>query len=278
MIWAIGDIQGCYGHLKALLEKIEFDPKHDTLWIAGDLVNRGADSLETLRYLYKIRKSIIVVLGNHDIALIAAYLGLKKSNPSIDPILNAPDAPKLIKWLRTQKFFHLDHDLGYCMSHAGISPQFDLDMTIRSAKKIEERLHSDSYGGWISSMFDKSMDHFDATSSEIEQERYTLSSFVRMRFCYDDGRLEFKQKGAPTPLLAENYGLKPWFACSTRKKIELKIIFGHWSTLGYYSDDNVCSLDTGCVWDGAMTAMRLDGKREEIVQVKCKTKQAIKNI
>jgi len=269
MVWAIGDIQGCYKHLRALLEKIEFNPKNDRLWIAGDLVNRGEDSLETLRYLYKIRKSIVVVLGNHDIALIAAYIGLKKSNPSIDPILNAPDAPKLIKWLRSQKFFHLDDDLGYCMAHAGISPQFDLDIAIRSAKMIEKKLHSDTYGGWISSMFDKGLDHFDVKASKIEQERYILSSFVRMRFCYDDGRLEFRQKGAPDPLLVEQQGLMPWFACPVRKQIKPKIIFGHWSTLGYYSDDSVTCLDTGCVWEGTMTAMRLDGKREEIVQVGC---------
>ena len=269
MVWAIGDIQGCYKHLRALLDKIEFDPKRDKLWIAGDLVNRGEDSLETLRYLYKIRKSIVVVLGNHDIALIAAYIGLKKSNSSIDPIMNAPDAPKLIKWLRLQKFFYIDDDLGYCMSHAGISPQFDLKMAIDSAKKIEKKLHSDAYGGWIASMFEKGMDHFDVTASEIEKERYILSSFIRMRFCYDDGRLEFKQKGAPDPLLVEQRGLKPWFVCPVRKKIKSKIIFGHWSTLGYYNDSEVCCLDTGCVWDGVMTAMRLDGKKEEVVQVKC---------
>ena len=269
MVWAIGDIQGCYKPLQALLKEIDFDPKRDRLWLAGDLVNRGEDSLETLRYLYKIRKSIVVVLGNHDIALIAAYLGIRKSNPSIDPILNAPDAPKLIKWLRSQKFFHLDEELGYCMSHAGISPQFDLKMAIRSAGEIEEKLHSDQYGGWISAMFDKGMDHYDAKRSEIERERYILSSFIRMRFCHSDGRLEFKQKGAPDSPIIKEQGLMPWFACPTRKKIRPKIIFGHWSTLGYYHDNNVCCLDTGCVWNGALTAIRIDGEKERVVQVKC---------
>ncbi len=269
MVWAIGDIQGCHRHLMVLLKKIDFNPKHDTLWIAGDLVNRGEDSLETLRYLYKIRKSLIIVLGNHDIALIAAYLGIKKSNPSIDPILNAHDGPELIKWLRSQKFFHLDHDLGYCMSHAGISPQFDLNMASQAAKKIEKRLHGDSYKAWISSMFDKSMDHFDSKSSEIEKDRYILSSFVRMRFCYDDGRLEFKQKGTPNPLDIEQKGIIPWFDCPTRKKIKPKIIFGHWSTLGYYSDTNVRCLDAGCVWGGMMTVMQIDSKREKVVHIKC---------
>ncbi len=269
MTWAIGDIQGCYKPLKALLEKIAFDPDRDTLWIAGDLVNRGKGSLETLEYLYSIRKSIVVILGNHDIALIAAYLGLKKSNPSIDPILQSPNADKLIEWLRSQKFLHTDFDLGYCMSHAGISPEFDLGMAIHNAKMIEEKLHSDGYKKWLSLMFDKGMDHFNSSVSEIERERYILASFIRMRFCYDDGRLEFKQKGAPDPLLSEQQGLKPWFASPSRKKIELKIIFGHWSTLGYYNDSAVACLDTGCVWQGKMTAMQIDGKREKIVEVVC---------
>ncbi|MEA3491852.1 MAG: symmetrical bis(5'-nucleosyl)-tetraphosphatase [Campylobacterota bacterium] len=269
MVWAIGDIQGCYKPLKALLKKIEFNPKKDRLWIAGDLVNRGEGSLETLRYLYTIRDSIVVVLGNHDIALIAAYLGLKKSNPSIDPILDAPDAKILIEWLRSQRFLHIDTDLGYCMSHAGISPEFDLEMASYYASRVEEKLHSDDYQEWLPLMFDKGLDHFDPKSSDIEIERYTLSSFIRMRYCYDDGRLEFKQKGKPSQLLLKEYGLRPWFESPKRKKIKPKIIFGHWSTLGYYSDKRVCCLDTGCVWSGTMSAMSLDSNREKVVDVVC---------
>ncbi len=269
MVWAIGDIQGCYRPLKALLKKIDFNPKKDRLWVAGDLVSRGEGSLETLRYLYSIRDSIVVVLGNHDIALIAAYLGLKKSNPSIDPILAASDAKILIEWLRSQRFLHIDSDLGYCMSHAGISPEFDLEMAFQQSQLIEKKLHSNGYKKWLSLMFDKGMDHFDPNASSLEIERYTLSSFIRMRYCYDDGRLEFKQKGAPDTASKEQHGLKPWFESSVRKKIKLKIIFGHWSTLGYYNDKKVCCLDTGCVWNGKMTVMSLDGNREKIVELEC---------
>jgi bis(5'-nucleosyl)-tetraphosphatase (symmetrical) len=273
MVWAIGDIQGCYKPLKELLKKIGFDPKKDKLWIAGDLVNRGKKSLETLQYLYDIRESIEVVLGNHDLALIAAYYGLKKGNPTIDPVLKAPNAGELIDWLRKQKFLHCDYELGYCMAHAGISPEFDLGMATHYAQKIEKRLQGDGFEGWLELMFQSGVDRLDINASETDIERYIISSFTRMRFCYDDGKLDFKQKGAPNPLVIEQKGLKPWFAVCSRKKIELKIIFGHWSTLGYYHDSEVCCLDTGCVWDGALTAMRLDGEREEVVQVECKGKE-----
>ena len=139
-VWAIGDIQGCYKSFMELLEKIAFNPTQDRLWIAGDLVNRGEGSLETLEYLYSIKESVDIILGNHDITLIAAYYGIKKSNPTIDPILESPEAEKLINWLRGQKFLHVDYQLGFCMSHAGISPEFYLGMALKYSKRIEEKL------------------------------------------------------------------------------------------------------------------------------------------
>ena len=269
MTWAIGDIQGCYGALMQLLGEIEFDPKKDTLWIAGDLVNRGKQSLETLEYLYRIRESIEVVLGNHDIALIAAYYGLKKSNPTIDPILASPRASELIEWLRHQKFLHTDFKLGYCMAHAGISPEFDLGTAMMYAQRIEEKLQGDNAEVWLKKMFKNGTVHFRKGASKIEMERYIISAFTRMRFCYKDHRLDFKQKGAPTPEVREK-GMKPWFKCENRKEVELKIVFGHWSTLGFYQDKNVLALDTGCLWGGKLTAARIDLSKPQIVQVACK--------
>jgi len=269
-VWAIGDIQGCYTSFRELLVKIDFNPVHDKLWIAGDLVNRGEDSLETLYYLYSIRDSIEVVLGNHDITLIAAYYGIKKSNPTIDPILASPDVQKLIDWLRTQKFLHVDYQLGYCMSHAGISPEFDLGMALRYAERIEERLQraGADVEVWLKKMFKHGIDRFNRDSSKIDIDKYIISSFTRMRFCYNDHRLDYDQKGAPTDALREK-GLKPWFECDNRKDIDLKIIFGHWSTLGFYYDENVLSLDTGCLWGGSLTAARIDSDEVEIVSVEC---------
>ncbi|MFK5975049.1 MAG: symmetrical bis(5'-nucleosyl)-tetraphosphatase [Sulfurovum sp.] len=268
-VWAIGDIQGCYGDFKKLLKKIDFDEKKDKLWVAGDLVNRGEGSLETLEYLYRIRDSVEIVLGNHDIALIGAYYGIKKSNPTIDPILKSPKAKVLINWLRSQKFLHVDYKLGFCMSHAGISPKFDLGIAIRYSKTIEERLQSDGVEDWLKEMFYSGYGDFSRSSTPIEIERYILSSFTRMRFCYHDHRLNFEQKGMPTQELQDK-GLKPWFKCATRKDIELKIIFGHWSTLGFYQDKNVLSLDTGCLWGGKLTVARLDREEIKIVQIDCK--------
>lgn len=274
-VWAVGDIQGCFDSFQALLKKINFDPKKDELWVAGDLVNRGDKSLETLNYLYSIKDSIKVVLGNHDIALIAAYAGVKKSNETIQPILDAPNASELIHWLRHQAFFHWDFSLGYCMAHAGISPQFDFGMARTHASRIEKKLQGRNYKAWLKHMFKKSSNKFNAKASSLEIEKYILSSFTAMRFCEDDGRLDFKQKGKPTEYKVSKKGLKPWFACPTRRSTSLKIVFGHWSTLGYYQDSNVLALDTGCLWGKALTVARLDTKEPIIVQVQCEAKQKI---
>jgi len=267
-VWAVGDIQGCHSSFMELLAKIAFNPEHDKLWVAGDLVNRGEGSLETLEYLYSIRESVEIVLGNHDITLIAAYYGIKKSNPTIDPILLSDKAEELIDWLRGQKFLHVDYQLGYCMAHAGISPEFDLGMALRYAKRIEEKLQGSEAKHWLKQMFKHGIDRFNRKSSHVDIDRYIVSTFTRMRFCYGDHRLDFDQKGTPTDALREK-GLKPWFECDNRKEIDLKIIFGHWSTLGFYHDENVLSLDTGCLWGGTLTAARIDSDEVEIVSVEC---------
>lgn len=271
-VWAVGDIQGCYRSFRELLTKISFDPSKDKLWVAGDLVNRGEGSLETLEYLYSIRESVEIVLGNHDITLIAAYYGIKKSNPSIDPILDSPNAKKLIDWLREQKFLHVDYQLGYCMSHAGISPEFDLGMAIRYARRVEEKLQGDHAEVWLEKMFKSGIERFNRESSKTDIDRYIVSAFTRMRFCYKDHRLDFDQKGAPTVALSVK-GLKPWFESENRKDIHMKIIFGHWSTLGFYEDEHVLALDTGCLWDGQLTAARIDSNEVEVISVECGNKE-----
>lgn len=267
-VWAIGDIQGCYQSLMELLEKIAFDPLHDRLWIAGDLVNRGEGSLETLEYLYSIKESVDVVLGNHDIALIAAYYGIKKSNPTIDPILESPEAKKLIDWLRGQKFLHVDYELGYCMAHAGISPEFDLGMAMIYAKSVEEKLQGEHAKEWLEQMLTQGQKRFNRKASLIDIDRYIVSAFTRMRYCYGDHKLDFDQKGAPTDELRAK-GLKPWFECQDRKDIDLRIIMGHWSTLGFYQDEHVLALDTGCVWGGRLTAARIDIDEVESIFIEC---------
>jgi bis(5'-nucleosyl)-tetraphosphatase (symmetrical) len=270
-VWAIGDLQGCYNAFQNLLSTIEFDPSKDKLWLVGDLVNRGEDSLATLEYIYSIKESVEVVLGNHDISLIAAYYGARKSNDSIEPILKSENAKKYIDWLRHQKFLHVDYNLGYCMSHAGISPEFDLGRAIRYAKQIEERLQDDEEKVkiWLEKMFHHAYDRFNRDASIDDIERYILSTFTQMRFCYMDHHLDFDQKGPPTDKKLEEKGMKPWFHVVDRKPVELKIVFGHWSALGFYQDKNVLALDTGCVWDGKLTAARIDTLIPQIVSVSC---------
>ena len=270
-VWAIGDIQGCYNSFRALLDKINFDVTQDKLWIAGDLVNRGEGSLETLEYLYSIKENVEIVLGNHDITLIAAYYGVKKSNSTLDPILESPEAKKLIDWLRGQKFLHVDYELGFCMAHAGISPEFDLGMAMMYAKRVEEKLQSDHASVWLEQMFTQGQKRFNRDASLIDIDRYIVGTFTRMRYCYADYRLDFDQKGPPTDELREK-GLKPWFECQNRKDIDLRIIMGHWSTLGLYEDEHVLALDTGCLWGGKLTAARIDIDEVKIVSIECEKK------
>lgn len=267
-VWAIGDIQGCYGSFRQLLDKIAFDPTQDTLWIAGDVVNRGEGSLETLEYLYSLKERVQIVLGNHDITLIAAYYGIKKSNPTLDSILQSPRAKILIDWLRSQKFLHVDYQLGYCMAHAGISPEFDLGMALRYAQRIEEKMGGDDAEVWLRKILKSGVDQFNREASLIDIDRYLVSAFTRMRYCYKDHKLDFDQKGAPTDALRQK-GLKPWFECKDRKEIHLRIIIGHWSTLGLYQDEHILAIDTGCLWGGSLTAARIDTHEVEFVSVAC---------
>ena len=258
MIWAIGDIQGCYDNFRELLALIEFNPKVDRLWLVGDLVNRGNKSLEVLEYLISIEDNIDVVLGNHDIALIAAYFKIKKSNPTIEPILKHKNAKKFINWLREKPFLHLDYNLGYAMSHAGIAPNFTLSMAKHYNDILQKRLQSPHAKEWLKAMLSKDTDRFEP-NEQIETERYALSSFIRMRYCYKNGHLDFKQKGSPKNLKRDD--LYPWFDCPQKVKKELKIVFGHWSTLGFIDRDDILALDTGCIWGGKLTAYSLTDKR-----------------
>ncbi len=263
-VWAIGDIQGCYPAFRRLLDKIEFDATQDRLWIAGDLVNRGEGSLEVLEYLYSIRDRVDIVLGNHDITLLAVYWGLKKSNPTLDSILHSSKSEVLIAWVRSLPFVHYDESLGYVMAHAGIPPAFDLEMALLFSQKLQAKLQSDKAAKWL----DKKMLGGVHTFGEKKKNRFAINAFTRMRFCDAEGRLDFDQKGAPSKK-TYGAGLYPWFEIKERKPLGAKVIFGHWSTLGYIDNEEVVCLDTGCVWQGKMTAKRIDVPDGRIVQVAC---------
>jgi len=263
MTWAIGDLQGCFSSFIKLLEKIEFDNSSDTIWLVGDLVNRGEASLRTLEYIYSNKDRFKIVLGNHDISLIAAYYGIKKSNPTIEPILKSKNAQVLIEWLKSQPFLYIDEKIGYCMAHAGVSPLFDIDEAKQWANLITKKLNSDGYIDFLKKISKTKLETISYEDGD-DNELYALSSFIAMRYCFNNGTFELKEKEA----YSDNNMLKPWFQIENRKYIPYKIIFGHWSTLGFYKDKNVVAIDTGCVWGGKLTAFCLE--TQEVKSVFCK--------
>ena len=256
--YAIGDIQGCYDALQCLLEKIAFNPELDTLWLVGDLINRGPDSLATLRFLYSIRSSVEFVLGNHDLHFIAVAYGLRRNGQSdtLQALLNAPDRQQLIDWLIQGKLLHTDEKLGYTMVHAGIPPIWTLHQAQAHAREVEAVLQSRYCSDFLANMYGNQPNRWKNKLIGMERLRLITNYFTRMRFCTDEGMLELeaKESAAGAPL-----GFSPWFAHSERKTRDEKIIFGHWAALeGKVDYPNVFALDTGCVWGGALTAMRLE--------------------
>jgi len=256
--YAIGDIQGCFESLQCLLEKIAFNPELDTLWLVGDLINRGPDSLATLRYLYSIRNSVEFVLGNHDLHFLAVAYGLRKSGQSdtLNTLLNAPDRQELIDWLIQGKLLHTDATLGYTMVHAGIPPIWSLQQAQAHAREVEAILQSRYRHDFLSNMYGNQPNRWKNKLIGLDRLRLITNYFTRMRFCTGEGMLELETKDT---MLAAPLGFAPWFSFSERKTSGEKIIFGHWAALeGNANTPNIYALDTGCVWGGALTAMRLE--------------------
>ncbi|QXI28009.1 symmetrical bis(5'-nucleosyl)-tetraphosphatase [Pseudomonas vanderleydeniana] len=258
-VYAVGDLQGCLEPLKCLLERVRFDPASDRLWLVGDLVNRGPQSLETLRYLYRLRDSLVCVLGNHDLHLLAAAQNaerLKKSD-TLREILAAPDAPELLGWLRQQKLLHHDAERNVALVHAGIPPQWSLKKALKLAAEVEAALRDDQqYPAFLAGMYGNEPNKWDGDLEGVARLRVITNYFTRMRFCTAEGKLDLKGKeGADTAPA----GYAPWFSFKERRTHGLKIIFGHWAALeGECDEPDIFALDTGCVWGGAMTLMNID--------------------
>lgn len=273
-IYAIGDVQGCFDELMQLIEQISFNPEKDLLWFVGDIVNRGPNSLETLRWVKSQGNSAVVVLGNHDLHLLAAYTGAKqlKESSSLHKVLQAKDVKDLIDWLRHRSVMHYDADLNIAMVHAGLVPQWNILEARNRAVEVEKILRSDDYKEFLQHMYGNKPDLWQDSLEGWERLRMIINIFTRIRYCDNKGVVEFNEKGPPGTQ-AEN--LKPWFQIKKRKSQETKIIFGHWSTLGHYSFDNVIATDTGCIWGGALTAVRIDNHKNQKFQVACEAKQVI---
>ncbi|BCD86247.1 bis(5'-nucleosyl)-tetraphosphatase, symmetrical [Pseudomonas solani] len=258
-VYAVGDLQGCLDPLKCLLEHVAFDPARDRLWLVGDLVNRGPKSLETLRFLYAMRDSLVCVLGNHDLHLLAAAHNaerLKKSD-TLREIIEAPDAADLLEWLRQQKLMHYDEQRDIAMVHAGIPPNWTLAKALKRAAEVEEVLRDDvRLPLFLDGMYGNEPAKWDGDLQGIARLRVITNCFTRMRFCKADGTLDLKSKeGIDTA----PPGYAPWFSHAERKTRGQKIIFGHWAALeGKCDEPGLFALDTGCVWGGAMTLLNVD--------------------
>ena len=247
--YAVGDLQGCLQPLKCLLERVNFNPAVDRLWLVGDLVNRGPESLETLRFLYSIRQSLVCVLGNHDLHLLAAWHNVErlKKSDTLREIIEAPDADQLFDWLRQQKLLHYDEARGIAMAHAGIPPQWTLGQALGLAAEVEEVLRDDGrLKLYLDGMYGNEPNKWSKNLTGVERLRVITNYFTRMRFCTAEGKLDLKSKEG---LGTAPKGYKPWFAHKDRRSRHVKIIFGHWAALEGRADaPGVIALDTGCVW------------------------------
>jgi len=257
-VYAIGDIQGCFKELQALLALIRFDPSRDRLWFVGDLVNRGPDSLETLRFVRDLGERAVTVIGNHDLHLLAAAHGkiLDRDDHTLDAVLSAPDRDELIDWLCARPLLHHDSALGYTMVHAGLPPQWDLRQAQACAREVEVQMRGPRRAELFREMYGNQPRLWSDRLAGIERWRFIINCFTRMRYCHTDGRLDLKSKGAPG---SQPDGSMPWFAVPGRASRDLNIVFGHWSTLGECNEPGIFPTDSGCLWGGALSALRLDG-------------------
>ena len=261
-VYAIGDIQGCFTELQSLLELIRFDPAEDTLWFAGDLVNRGPDSLATLRFVKSLGNRAITVLGNHDLHLIAcAHKIVDKYYKSLHPVLEAPDRDVLVDWLCSQPLLHHDEALGFTLVHAGLPPQWDLRQAQSCAQEVESVLRGENITEFLGQMYGNTPVQWSGSLTGAARLRFIVNCLTRLRYCDDQGRLEFSCKGPPG---SQPDGYRPWFEIPGRKTADCRIIFGHWSALGACDTPRIFPIDSACLWGGELTALRLDDQPERI--------------
>ena len=263
--YAIGDIQGCYDELQRLLEHLDFSETRDQLWFVGDLVNRGPNSLEVLRLVKSLGDAAVTVLGNHDLHLLALAHGNPKHKHSsnLNEVLRAPDRDELIYWLRHRPLLHRDKKLAFSMIHAGLPPQWTMKTARACAREVESVLRGDRHVEYFLGMYGNEPRIWDQDLQGMARWRFITNCFTRLRFCAPDGSLQLQRKGAPDN---DTHKHIPWFAHPQRASRKKRILFGHWSTLGFNASHNTWALDTGCLWGGKLTTLRID---PHAIQVPC---------
>ena len=262
--YAIGDLQGCFGSLQELLAEIGFSATRDRLWFVGDLVNRGPQSLEILRFVKAMGERAVVVLGNHDLHLlmVAETSAKPHRQDTLGAILDAVDRDELLAWLRGRPLMHAEGE--YAMVHAGLLPSWDIGKALDLARETELALQGPDWRGLMAHMYGNQPDHWDDSLSGYERLRVIINAMTRLRICTPDGRMEFRHKGGLEDIPA---GYVPWFGVPGRRSANATVICGHWSAIGLLAQKNLLALDSGCLWGGCLSAVCLEDRR--IVQVSC---------
>lgn len=262
-VYAVGDIQGCYDALQQLLERIHFNPGADQLWLVGDLVNRGPDSLAVLRLVKGLGENAVTVLGNHDLHLLAVAQGTAPphKDDTLDAILQAPDAEELLHWLRHQRMLHVANN--HVLIHAGLLPVWSVQQAQQLAAEVEAALRNDAQS-FFEHMYGNTPNSWDEELSGYARLRVITNALTRMRICTPQGEMEFKFKGEPKDIPS---GYLPWYAVPHRASAQSTVVCGHWSALGLQVLPNLLALDTGCFWGGMLTAIRLEDR--QVFQVPC---------
>jgi bis(5'-nucleosyl)-tetraphosphatase (symmetrical) len=269
--YAIGDIQGCYDSLRRLLDRCAFDPASDRLWLVGDLVNRGPKSLETLRLVKSLGDSALTVLGNHDLYLLMVAEGGAKfrgKDDTIQPVLDAPDAAELLDWLRHQPLCHTEGE--FCLVHAGLLPQWTAARARELSREVEAAMQGPDYHEFIMNLWGSEPAGWSDDLHGWPRLRVIVNAMTRMRFCTPDGVMEFKTKGK---LVHAPSGHVPWFELPNRQSADAVLVTGHWSALGLKITPNLLALDSGCLWGGHLTAVRLEDR--QVFQVDCAAGEAL---
>lgn len=270
MRYLVGDIQGCCDAFERLLAEIGFSPSRDHLYVLGDMVNRGPASLPVVDRLIALGDAATCLLGNHDLHLLAVAHGVRPQhrNDTLDALLASPRRDAVIAWLRARPLAVFEE--GWLMVHAGVAPQWDRPLCLRLAAEVADCLAGPSPSEFLQVMYGNQPDRWDDALRGADRLRFAINVFTRIRFVDRQGVLDFKSKdGAAQPPA----GLMPWFDAPDRRTRDQPIAFGHWSTLGFVDRPEVLAIDTGCVWGGALTAVRIDGGRREVTQVRCEQAQ-----
>lgn len=265
--FALGDLQGCHAPFKRLFEQLPSSV--DTpIWFAGDLINRGPDSLATLRDVVALGERATCVLGNHDLHLLAVAAGIRKQKKgdTLADIIGAPDAPELLHWLRHRPFAHFEDAM--LMVHAGVLPQWDVPLALELAEELERALRAPDWKETLAQLYGNEPRVWSPDLKRIDRMRVAFNAFTRIRFCTPEGTMEFASNGGPSQ---SPPGHLPWFDAPERRTANVTVVFGHWAALGLMLRDNLVALDSGCVWGNRLSAVRLtpDPGKRTLVQVDC---------